>query len=144
MNTANAYLPVFWCSLNLIVATVAAGTSVPVAISPGSIGEMVRVGEACPTFSWTEVEGANAYDVAVWRLSVEAEQDSEPEMVILEKLPGGAQGWTPALGQCLERGWRYAWAVRVREAGGTEVWSEPNRCTSRWLRDQPKQSFRKH
>ena len=41
------------------------------------------------------------------------------------KLPGLAQGWTPAVERCLEPGARYAWALRaVDSRGQAGPWSD--------------------
>ena len=76
----------------------------PGAATPGAIAE-----SRCPTFSWAGVPGARGYELAVFRLA-EA-PDEEPALVTRVALPGGARGWTPPVGDCLERGGRYAWSV---------------------------------
>ncbi len=125
MKTTKARMGAFLVSLSLVTVAAAAGASGPVAVSPGSVGEAVLVGEACPTFSWVEVEGAGAYEIAVWRIPEEAEKSGEPEVILRETLPGGAQAWTPSLGQCLGRGEGYAWAVGAEGDEGAVAWSEP-------------------
>jgi hypothetical protein len=78
-------------------------------VSPGSpTGELI--GDVCPTFSWAEVEGAKSYELEVYRL---AENSGDERPVLRQSFPGSVDGWTPALEQCLERGERYAWTVRV-------------------------------
>ncbi|MCH7664860.1 MAG: tail fiber domain-containing protein [Acidobacteria bacterium] len=99
----------------LSTAVVAEG---PRPVSPGAQAEVAVVAGRCPTFHWTAVESAASVDLVVYRLPQEGpEGDAKP--VLSVTLPGSAHGWTPALGQCLEPGQRYAWSVG---AGGE--WSE--------------------
>lgn len=132
MKTARADMTIFWCSLSLVIVTTAARASRPVAVSPGKLQETVLINETCPTFSWTSVDGAEAYELVAWLLSKDteeskgAEDSAEPEAVIEETLPRGAQAWTPSLGRCLTRGGQYAWAVRAIGGEGTGEWSEPS------------------
>jgi len=95
--------------------------SKPVAVSPGKSQETVLVNETCPTFSWTSVDDAEVYELVVWRLV----EGNEPQPRIEQQLPYGAQSWTPSLGQCLNLGGRYAWAIRGIGKGATGEWSEP-------------------
>ena len=49
----------------------------PVTVSPGDPSEIALIGDACPTFSWSEVEGARHYELVVYRLDEEGEE-AEP------------------------------------------------------------------
>jgi hypothetical protein len=71
----------------------------------------------CPTFHWTAVT-AKSIDLVVYRVPLE-DSGGVPERVLAVSLPGAADGWTPALGQCFEAETRYAWSVGT---GGE--WSE--------------------
>ena len=113
----NTFLDRVGISLALLVAVAlraAAGPSVPELVSPGA-GRGIAVAEArCPTFSWAGVPGATGYELAVFRLSTDRVGDQpagEPELVTRVALPRDAQTWTSPVGQCLERGERYAWSV---------------------------------
>ena len=89
---------------------------VPVAVSPGDASKLAVIGDPCPTFIWGAVEGAEVYELVVYRLGDEG-QAARP--VLQEKIPGSALGWTPSLDRCLERGWQYAWSARA--VGSEEV-----------------------
>ncbi len=53
--------------LGLLVVLGPAAQVVPVAISPGSERGVALVGQPCPTFSWTAVDWAAGYRVAVFQ-----------------------------------------------------------------------------
>ncbi len=89
----------------------------PMSVSPGDTSMPVLIGDACPTFSWSEVEGARSYELVVYRL-VDERDMAEP--LLRQSFAGSVESWTPPLRQCLEPGGRYAWSVRAE--GG---WSEP-------------------
>jgi trimeric autotransporter adhesin len=95
-------------------ATPAAVAGVPQPVSPGAQSAGALVEARCPTFSWAGVEGAVGYELAVFRVA--AAPEAEPVLVTRTSLPERVQTWTPAMGQCLERGERYAWSVAA--AGG--------------------------
>jgi len=107
--------------VSLALAGAALAAQAPVAVSPGDATKVALIRDDCPTFSWGEVEGAKSYDLVVYRLG---EQNEDEEPVLRRSFPGSVDGWTPALDQCLERGGRYAWSVRA--VGGKEAseWSE--------------------
>jgi hypothetical protein len=75
------------------------------------------VGQTCPTFSWSEVEGAVAYRIEVFdmltneRLPYE-ETGYMSEPVISKQIPAPALSWTPSSGECLETGGSYVWYVK--------------------------------
>jgi len=89
-------------------------------VSPGSPSGAV-VASVCPTFDWSGLHGTMSYEIVVYRV----EQGEEPVLALAERVPGGALGWTPALGRCLEPGGDYAWMVRAAGADGSSEWSEP-------------------
>ncbi|MCP4249786.1 MAG: hypothetical protein GY778_22310, partial [bacterium] len=77
----------------------------------------------CPTFNWAGVPGARSYELVVYLVG---EEGQEATPVLRQTVPGAANGWTPSLDACLERGERYAWSVRA--VGRTEAsdWSAPS------------------
>jgi hypothetical protein len=96
---------------------------VPEAVSPGSAARMARIGDPCPTFSWTEVPGAERYELVVYSVG---EAEGESRQLQHQRLPGAATSWTPSLDSCLDRGGRYAWIVRVASKKGVSEWSAPS------------------
>jgi hypothetical protein len=94
----------------------------PVAVSPGAAGGPATVSGSCPTFHWSEVDGAGAYELVLFRLGPDGQRTTELYRV---ELPGRTQGWTPTLERCLEPGTRYAWALRaVGRRGEVGPWSQ--------------------
>lgn len=93
----------------------------PVAVSPGSATGN-SIDDACPTFSWGSVPGAESYELVVY--SAEVEKDAPPELS--QRIAGSASTWTPSLDLCLERGGRYAWSVRALGTKEPAGWSAPN------------------
>ena len=101
----------------------------PVPVSPGSPTGATRISGTCPTFLWGSVTSIQAYELVVYRVPAEdaLPRGSELQAVLRISLPGTAQGWTPALGQCLEPGGQYAWTLRaVEDTGEPGAWSEAN------------------
>ncbi len=96
----------------------------PTPVSPGSEAEIVSISGACPTFSWTLAEEAEAIELEVYRVP-EDEGDAPLERILAASLPGSAQSWTPALAQCPDPDARYAWSVRSIARGETGEWSPP-------------------
>ena len=97
-----------FCLAGVALAAASAwGAEVPVAVSPGSDSELVRVEARCPTFSWGAVVGAQRYELVVYRVGDGGE---EARAVLEQAISGAALSWTPSLGGCLERGGRYAWS----------------------------------
>jgi hypothetical protein len=90
-------------------------------VSPGSDAG-VLIGNSCPTFSWTAVEGADAYELVVYDVGGLAWGASP---AIAERIPGGALSWSPSLERCFERGVTYAWSVRAAIGDGVSQWAEP-------------------
>lgn len=106
----------------LQVATPLLAGSKPVTVSPGDPSKLVLVGDACPTFSWGEVDGARGYELVIYRLGEEGE---EAQPVLRQRISGSALGWTPSLDRCLERSGRYAWSVRAVGSKKASKWSGP-------------------
>ena len=74
---------------------------VPTAISPGSERGVALVGQICPTFSWTAVDWATGYKVAVFQ-AFGVQIPSYEEMaaggvpVLSKEIQGRASSWTPS------------------------------------------------
>ena len=82
-----------WVALALVARTgFASASERPVAVSPGSATRAL-IGDACPTFSWGEVDGARSYQLVVYQFG---EEDEEAQPVLRQRIPGSANGWTPA------------------------------------------------
>jgi microcystin-dependent protein len=92
------------------------------AVSPGSATSSL-IESRCPTFSWSQVEGAGGYELVVYRLGEEGE---EPVPELRQTFAGSVSGWTPSLDRCLKWGGRYAWSVRVLGGEETSHWSPPS------------------
>jgi hypothetical protein len=108
----------------LLVTAPALEASKPVAVSPGDLARSVRIRDGCPTFSWGQVDGANSYELAVYRL---AEEDEKARPILRERVVGSASSWTPSLADCLAAGGHYVWFVRAVTDGETEKaggWSD--------------------
>lgn len=117
----------------LILTFTATGVSalqrVPVAVSPGGESRVVAVGQSCPTFSWTGVEWAEAYRVAVFA-AISTEMLAYEEMqavaspVLIKEIQGRALSWTPSSEERLSDGGVYVWYVQAEDGYGTGMWSE--------------------
>ena len=108
--------------VGLALATAAASSaSRPITVSPGDPSEFVPISDPCPTFSWGTVTGASDYELVIYHVTANGE---DPLPVLRVDLPGTAHSWTPSLEQCLARGERYAWSVRVTEPAGASRVSE--------------------
>ncbi len=110
-------------SLLLISVWGARAAEAPVAVSPGDASKLVRVEFRCPTFSWGALPDAKSYELVVYRLRSEGDQEAP---LIRKNISGSALSWTPSLDRCLERGGRYAWSVRAMGAKDESEWSQPN------------------
>jgi hypothetical protein len=109
-----------------VAATAAdtAGAPRPEAVSPGKLDRTVEMGDGCSTFSWSAVDGARGFELAVHRVdggAAELETGTAPALSL--RLPA-TLSWTPSLEECLPPG-RYAWIVRADTAAGWTEWSEP-------------------
>ena len=110
------------CGAVVLVAGLCAAVAMaeaPAAVSPGHADHLAQVEVRCPTFNWGAVPGAKAYQLVVYRLEERGGEETQP--VVRAVVPGSATGWTPALGQCLERGGGYAWSVR--SVGRVPAWA---------------------
>lgn len=104
--------------------------SSPVAVSPGSETEVVSVWQSCPTFSWSAVDQASSYRIAVFEVvdpNVTEYEDmaavSSP--VIIKDIPGPALSWTLSSEESLKTGNMYAWYVQAVDDYGNTLgnWS---------------------
>ena len=117
----------------LVLGTAAYGlgtTENPEAVSPGSDLRASVVDEVCPTFSWAQVPGASAYQIAVFEMGERYEGVSYYENlavlgnpILAKKISGSASSWTPSLEEALQNGGRYVWFVKAQDAYGTGTWS---------------------
>ncbi|MEF9426210.1 MAG: hypothetical protein L0956_03215, partial [Candidatus Mariimomonas ferrooxydans] len=104
----------------------------PVAVSPGNAGSEAVINQACPTFSWSSMQGADAYRVEVFEAvteDVQAYEDIEAmaEPVIRVEIAAPALSWTPSSEQCLSEGGSYVWYVQGTATENPEDlqgWSE--------------------
>jgi hypothetical protein len=112
-----------WIVLALAGPLSASGP-VPIAPSSSDIAPTDRLGmraERCPTFSWTAVAGAHAYEIEIARTEQEVPVDPTRHL-----LPGAALAWVPDAASCLEEG-TYAWRVRAYGEEGAGSWSRSSR-----------------
>jgi hypothetical protein len=118
-----------FAALFLLTATSFAAEQRPAAVSPASDMGIARVGEICPTFSWTTVEGAVVYRLEVFRAGGDraptydqAAAASYP--VLVKEIRGAATTWTPSTDERLVNGDTYVWFVQAIDAYGGGAWSE--------------------
>ena len=82
------------------------------AISPGELDRSSTVAHPCPTFSWSQIPGAERYELAVFE-QIEPENSTYEEAVsfdnpvIAKTLPAPALSWTPSSEVCLVHGTSY-------------------------------------
>jgi hypothetical protein len=110
--------------------TMAYGSQVvPQAISPGSERGVALVGQLCPTFSWTAVDWAAGYKVAVFQ-AFGVQIPSYEEMaaggvpVLTKEIQGRASSWTPSSEEQLSSGSLYVWYVQAADSLGQGTWSK--------------------
>jgi hypothetical protein len=100
----------------------------PVTVSPGSDGGVAVIGQNCPTFSWSEVSEAVAYEVGVFEAQT-IDVPSYDDMVIMAepvlsiRIPAPALSWTPSTDDCLMSENVYVWYVRGTDVDGNGAWS---------------------
>jgi hypothetical protein len=94
----------------------------PVAVSPGSGGDVELVASACTTFSWTITDDTRGFTLAINEVTDDG-QLGQP--VIRQALPAGASAWTLPAGRCLSRGSTYAWAIGISREDEGRRWSKP-------------------
>lgn len=103
----------------------------PVAVSPGSETEAVTILQRCPTFSWSSVDMAVSYTIAIFHaedgvvLSYE-EIESNTSPVILKNIAGRASSWTLPAEDRLQMEKTYVWYVRAVDSDGNTLglWSK--------------------
>jgi len=102
---------------------------VPVAVSPGKAKGVAVVGELCPTFSWTSVDWAIGYRVAVFEalgvaaVSYEQMASSGTTPVLTKEIEGRGLSWTPSSEEGLPGGGMYVWYVEAISPSGPGAWS---------------------
>jgi hypothetical protein len=108
------------CALPLS-AHAQARLAAPRTVSPGNDKRLMEVEGRCPTFSWSRVDGATAYELAVHDVGGEA-----LTRVIDQPLPADAGSWTPDRSRCLVPDRSYAWSIRaLGDDGAASEWSAP-------------------
>jgi len=123
--------------LTMLAISTSASAMDPVAVSPGSDPSTTLravIGQACPTFSWSSMQGAVAYRVEVFEaLTAEApayeDMEAMAEPLISKEIAAPALSWTPSSGECLNTGGSYVWYVQGIDSGTghpepAEGWSE--------------------
>jgi hypothetical protein len=96
----------------------------PEAVSPGRLDRIVEMGDGCFGYSWSTLEGARGFELAVHRVDgVAAGVETAATPALSVRVPA-TLSWTPSLEECLPPG-RYAWLVRAETAAGWTDWSEP-------------------
>jgi hypothetical protein len=111
----------------IAIAAAPAFAQTPEGVSPGAVDRIVEVEGRCPTFIWSGVPGAAAYELVVYRVPTEPQASgaagielSASNEVLFARVPGGATAWQPRLADGLDPGGSYVWfvrAVRLEEAG---------------------------
>ncbi len=105
----------------------------PVAVSPGGEGRIAVISQECPTFSWSQVEGAVSYRLEVFEMTAERvlsreEMERSALPVIHVEVGAPAFSWTPSRDECLSGGMRYVWYVGAisdaKHPEPVEGWSE--------------------
>ncbi len=105
----------------------------PVAVSPGSETGVVIIWQSCPTFSWSSVEQAASYRIAVFE-SIDANVTNiaayetlaaMASPAVSKDIPGPALSWTLPAEEKLKTGGQYTWYVQALDANGNALgaWS---------------------
>ncbi|MGE5341622.1 MAG: tail fiber domain-containing protein [Candidatus Omnitrophota bacterium] len=133
----NICFAISWVIVFLLVSSgILWGESIdqPVAVSPGGETEASVVFQTCPTFSWTAVDRAAAYRVAVFNVedpNLIAYEDMalKNAPIAVQDIPGRAFSWTLPSEKSLKTGGMYLWFVRAMDAAGNAIgqWSEGKR-----------------
>ena len=115
--------------LGLLVVAGTAAQIVPMAVSPGSERGVALVGQVCPTFSWTAVDWASGYRVAVFEalgVQVPSYEEMAAGMVpaLSKEIAGRALAWTPSSEEQLIAGSLYVWYVQAADGSGQGTWSK--------------------
>lgn len=133
MPSPKPFFPAGTVAFVLVCASVAFAVEPPVPVSPGDGTSVATVERRCPTFSWSGVDDASAYEITLYRLQepeAEAARRGEswaifPEDEVLRRtLPGGARSWSATMEDALEPGAVCAWFIRAEVAGEFTEWSE--------------------
>lgn len=100
----------------------------PQPVSPGAATASTLITEACPTFSWGAIAGAQRYELqlfdAHWNPSTDAQEQAATAAPLHRiAIDAPASAWTPAGEQCLQDGAAYVWFVRAETAEGFSPWS---------------------
>lgn len=112
----------FVIAITLVTHGAVGAMEPPVAVSPGSAVGVAQVELRCPTFNWGGVAGAQSYELEVYLVT---NGDEEAKLVLRQTVFGKANGWTPSLDSCLERGGQYAWSLRAVGREESSDWSPP-------------------
>ncbi|HLP62591.1 MAG TPA: hypothetical protein VK186_27375, partial [Candidatus Deferrimicrobium sp.] len=103
----------------------------PVTVSPGSDQEVSVIGQDCPTFSWSAVDSAASYRVAVFvtddaKVTPYEEITARTSPLVSKDITGPALSWTLSSEESLKTGNMYAWYVQAVDAYGNAVsgWSK--------------------
>ncbi|MGE5342037.1 MAG: tail fiber domain-containing protein [Candidatus Omnitrophota bacterium] len=122
-------------TLTLVLVCLLGGLDIrgdePVAVSPGSEAEAIIVWQNCPTFSWSAVNRAAAYRLAIFKVN-DAQVTPYEEIaakispVVTIDIPGRALSWTLSSDKSLEAGGMYTWFVMAMDSNGNSIgqWSK--------------------
>ena len=129
MKTRTIFFPLF-VVLFLFVVNVFA--SVPTAISPDGVAPVVEGN--CPSFIWSGVEGAVAYEIVIFKSETDdmvsyEEMEAIADPLLSEKIPAHALSWRPPSEDCLDVKAEYVWYLRGVDCSGKGNWSEGRRFT---------------
>ncbi|MGD2072411.1 MAG: tail fiber domain-containing protein [Candidatus Thorarchaeota archaeon] len=121
-----------FCFLTVLFAIVTGSNAQergPVAISPGSEGTLAIIFQNCPTFSWTSVEWAVAYRLAIFEMTEQnvltyEEMEAMASPILIKNIKGRALSWTPSSFERLGTGRKYIWYVQALDGIGRGLWSE--------------------
>ena len=115
-------------SLAVFMAWGNAQEIVPVALKPGSESGPAVSTVLCPTFSWSSIEWAVGYRLAVFeaktaQVTAYEKMAAAATPVLVKEIQGQALSWTPSAREQLRDGGRYVWYVEALDGSGQGVWS---------------------
>ncbi len=121
------FIPFFFL-ISFVVSSISAQEKGPIAISPASDAGIAKVGERCPTFSWTGMEWATGYKVVVFETNgpnvlAYKEMAAIASPILSKEINGRALSWTPSSDERLSNGSMYVWYVQAVDGYGTGIWS---------------------
>jgi hypothetical protein len=132
-KSATITVSVFVLALvSLLPALAGAGAAgnAPLAISPGGGAEVATILQGCPTFSWSAVDYAAGYRLAVFQsptiyVTSYEEMAANGTLVVNKEISGPALSWTPSAEESLQNGSTYAWYVQALDGAGNALgpWS---------------------